>query len=235
MKNYKVIKTINETPDVKTIYLADGKTSLCNFNPGQYITVQLPNCGVPEGKAYSISSLPSDPFLSITVKEVGLYSKKLCSLVVGDTVTASEPYGYLFEDTGQSLVCMAAGVGISPIWSVIRSVLNNDNRRSVDLYYSNKTINDIVFRDAIFEVQKSCPNFKVSHYITREEIDTDDVYHKGRFNSVATAQKIISDNASVLICGGQEFVTDMYKQLTTTGVSSEQISAEVFFMNFENK
>ena len=229
MKNYKVVKIINETPDTKTIHLVDGKSNQYNFSPGQYITVQFPNLGVPEGKAYSISSLPSDPFLSITVKAIGAYSKRLCSLNIDDTVIVSDAYGYLFEDTGRPLVCIAAGVGISPVWSVIRSVLCDDGNRNIDLYYSNKTIEDIVFRDAISEIQNNCPNFNVNHYITRQETPIGGVYNNGRFDSKIIAKETIDNNANVLICGSQEFVTDIYRQLVEAGVLDEQISTEVFF------
>ncbi|NTW61753.1 hypothetical protein HGB24_03685, partial [Candidatus Saccharibacteria bacterium] len=124
MEKYRVIKTIRETNDTTTIqFVALDNKANYDFNPGQYITVYFPELGVPEGKAYSLSSLPTDDFISITVKSIGDYSKRICELSVDDVFMASSPYGFLFEDTGGPLVCITAGVGISPVWSIIRSVL----------------------------------------------------------------------------------------------------------------
>lgn len=229
MDIYTVINTVQETPDTTTIQFVDSNQSHPDFEPGQFITVQFDDLGVPEGKAYSLSSLPSDPYMAITVKNIGLYSNRLCSLKRGDRFTASKPYGYLFEDTGKPLVCIAAGVGVSPLWSIIRSTLATDADRKISLFCGNKTINDIVFRDAIQEAENTYHNFEVIHHITRQVVNETDYYLRGRIDTDAIYQTIAENDASAIICGSQSFVTDTYKKLIESGIADDQISTEIFF------
>ncbi|MCL1963406.1 FAD-binding oxidoreductase, partial [Candidatus Saccharibacteria bacterium] len=84
MEKYKVMKVVRETPDVVTLYLADTRGGHADFVAGQYVTVLFPDLDVPGGKAYSISSTPSDPHLALTVKKIGVYSTRLHELREGD-------------------------------------------------------------------------------------------------------------------------------------------------------
>ncbi|QWQ32246.1 hypothetical protein KOY48_05390 [Candidatus Minimicrobia naudis] len=75
---------------------------------------------VREGKAYSISSLLPDELMSITVKNVGgEFSSYFCSRHVGDKLRISPAYGDFNPQTERPLVGIAAGCGLSPIWSVL--------------------------------------------------------------------------------------------------------------------
>lgn len=235
METYTVTQIIPETPEIKTIRFIDSSGAHPDFEPGQYITVQFPDLNVPEGKAYSISSIPSDPFMSITVKSVGDYSRRLCNLKPGDTISLSQPYGFLFEDTGSSLVCIGAGVGVSPLWSIIRGVLDKDANRKINLLHGSKTIEDIVFHDIIKKTTDKFPSLTARHFITRQTISETDRYKKGRINSNALNKELFIDDPSVVICGNQDFVTDIYKHLISTGVSDDRISTEIFFNNHERQ
>lgn len=234
MEKFKVIKTIQETSDTTTIRFVSCSGKKHDFEPGQYITVRFPELDVTEGKAYSLSSLTSDDYMSITVKSIGKYSKRICGLKIDDVFTASTPYGYLFKDDKKPLVCIVAGVGVSPIWSIVRSVLNQDSNRKISLFYSNKTVNDIIFHDAILKMQNAFSGFNVINHITQQKITETNKYRHGRIEAREITRTILGNDASVIICGSQNFVVDTYKALQDGGVSEYRISTEIFFQNYGN-
>ena len=112
----EIVRVRQENPEVTTLYIARP----FDFMAGQYITVFIEGSQVREGKAYSISSCPHEELMSITVKNVGgEFSSYLCSRQVGDTLQISRAYGDFNPQTEQPLVGIAAGCGLSPIWSIL--------------------------------------------------------------------------------------------------------------------
>ena len=112
----EIVRVHQENPEVTTLYFARP----FDFMAGQYITVFIEGSQVREGKAYSISSRPSEELMSITVKDVGgEFSSYLCSRRVGDTLHISRAYGDFNPQTERPLVGIAAGCGLSPIWSIL--------------------------------------------------------------------------------------------------------------------
>lgn len=209
----KIEKVRLETPIVKTLYFKRP----FDFVAGQYISVYFDDLGVSEGKAYSLSSRPSDELASITVKNVGgPYSKRLCSLEAGDELEISQAYGYFNPETDSPLVGIAAGVGLGPIWSVLAS---NDSPKNT-LYHTAKTDDDMVFR-AELDALKT----KVVRHVTQQK---DTQFNSGRFK-VEDIVKSSPDDAFYLCCGSIDFVKDIFRDLLNEGVDRERISTEVFF------
>src|SRR3989344_590628 len=97
-KNYIVKEKVKETHNVVTLKLVcDGGNP--EYRVGQFITVFFPEMGKVEGKAYTISSEPSEDTINITVKAIGEFSNKLVGLSAGDTISASLPYGYFYSES----------------------------------------------------------------------------------------------------------------------------------------
>lgn len=203
----------HETSDVVTLYFVRP----FNFTAGQYISVYFDDVDAPEGKAYSLSSKPTDKFASITVKNVGgEFSKRLCGKKAGDTLSISQAYGHFNPQTDAPLVGIAAGVGLSPVWSILAA---SDHNRH-ELHYGNKTDDDIVYRDELGELET-----RIAHYISRQ-VDT--IHHYGRME----VDKIVTSaeaNAHYLICGSVDFVRDIFRSLEQSGISRKKISTEIFF------
>ena len=111
-----------EAEDVITLKFRIGRNSKPSFAPGQYVIVYLKGQSGPEGKAYTISSIPNDKFLAITVKKIGKFSTALHELKIRSVITMEGPMGYFFpEETDRELVFLAAGIGITPFLSIIRT------------------------------------------------------------------------------------------------------------------
>lgn len=202
-----------ESPDVVTLYFVRP----FDFIAGQYISVYFDDVDVPEGKAYSLSSRPTDTFASITIKDVGgPFSSRLCGKKAGDTLTISRAYGHFNPRTESPLVGIAAGVGLSPVWSILAS----NDRTSHALHYGNKTDKHISFHDELTKLETT-----VTHYISRQ---ADTLYHYGRME-VEHIVAVAEDDAHYLICGSVDFVRDIFRKLEANGVSRKKISTEIFF------
>ncbi|MCL2037750.1 FAD-binding oxidoreductase [Candidatus Saccharibacteria bacterium] len=231
MKPYVITKVIRETPDVVTLHFLDKEGKRPNFIAGQYVTVLFPDLNVPEGKAYSLSSAPSDPYLAITVKKLkpGNYSSRLHTLKVGDELLVSEPYGFLNPQFDAPLIMIAGGVGIAPLMSIMRDTLANDPSSEIELWYSNQTIDQIVFKKQLDDMTKDHKQFHVKHFIT-QQTNLPDSYEKGRIDiaKILNRQKPEPEKF-YFICGRQNFVGDIWHALVVAGVAENKIATETFY------
>ena len=219
----KVLRKIQNTPDVVTLYFVPQNKTIV-YTAGQYVTVYFEDTDEKNGKAYSLSSIPSGIEISITVKKIGLFSSKLHELEPGDGLLISKPYGFFNVKNKLPIVAIASGVGISPIWSIIRDELGNS--RSMTLLYSNKTTNDIVFKDEI-DLLSSQKKIASKYFITRQPGSS----FINRRIDITDVQEFIDGKTSFYICGSQDFVGAMWRLLSSQGVNERAISTETFFEN----
>jgi ferredoxin-NADP reductase len=231
LHNAIVIGTKAETPDVMTLSLAFEREAQPSFIPGQYVTVYVPELGTPEGKAYSISSAPDDPFIEITVKRMGRFSGHLCGLQKEQTLAVSAPYGFFYsEETATPLSMVAGGIGIIPLMSMIRHSVRHDPKRSLSLWYSNRTTQDIVFRDELAELERSTPALSVHHHVTREDVAEISGLRGGRFSPAdITAAAVAHPTTEFMLCGSISFVRDIWKGLRAKGIPERQLYTESFY------
>ena len=211
----EIVRVRQENPEVTTLYFARP----FDFMAGQYITVFIAGSQVREGKAYSISSRPHEELMSITVKDVGgEFSSYLCSRQVGDRLQISRAYGDFNPQTERPLVGIAAGCGLSPIWSILA-----DAQQPTFLYLSQKSPEYMVFSEEL-----ATSNITVKKFSTRQQVEETDGWHNGRFE-VANIVSEVPSNAHFLVCGSLPFVRDVWQKLTAAGVDESRISTETFF------
>ena len=211
----KIVRVRQENPEVTTLYFARP----FDFTAGQYITVFVPGSNVRQGKAYSISSRPHQELLSITVKNVGgEFSTYLCSRRVGDELEISRAYGDFNPQTERPLVGIAAGCGLSPIWSVMA-----DASQATFLYFSHKSP-----KYQVFATELEGSKIAIKHFSTRQKVEQKNGWHNGRFD-VAKIVDEVPEDAHFLVCGSLSFVRDVWQKLTARGVAEARISTETFF------
>ena len=211
----EIVRVRQENPEVATLYFERP----FDFMAGQYITVFIEGSQVREGKAYSISSRPHEELMSITVKNVGgEFSSYLCSRHVGDTLQISRAYGDFNPQTERPLVGIAAGCGLSPIWSILA-----DAQQPTFLYFSQKSPEYMVFKDEL-----AASSIQVKKFSTRQQVEEKDGWHNGRFE-VAKIVSEVPDEAHFLVCGSLPFVRDVWQKLTAAGVDESHVSTETFF------
>lgn len=140
-----VIDVIEETPDSKSIVLRTPENSreLFAYRPGQFLTVRIPSDRTGHvARSYSLSSAPGiDDELKVTVKRTsgGYGSNWLCDNVEpGNFLTVLPPSGrFTPADFTSDFLLFAAGSGITPIISILKTALLRSDR-SVVLFYANR-------------------------------------------------------------------------------------------------
>lgn len=213
--------------DVIVIYFLLNEKSDFHYEAGQYITIFFDGSSTPAGKAYSLSSAPHEKMLSITVKRIGEFSGKLYAMKPGDQFEMSEAYGHFNPHTTKPIVALSAGVGIAPVWSVIKSEFARSEANIAHLFYSNASPEKIPHHEAIDKHAHAHDGFTVHHHITRSR-NLSEGMHSGRIDLDACISAVEGE-VNYLICGSVEFVRDMWRGLTERGVTQEYISTETFF------
>jgi ring-1,2-phenylacetyl-CoA epoxidase subunit PaaE len=156
----KVKEIIRETKDAISIVFEQPKEKI-KYKAGQFLTLIVPVQGKEVRRAYSLCSSPfTDTDLAVTVKRVdsGLMSNWLADqLKSGDTVKVMEPMGQFTTEFDASrkrhLVMFAGGSGITPMMSIIKSILRQEPQSIVSLIYCNRDIDSIIFKSALEDLE----------------------------------------------------------------------------------
>lgn len=145
------------------------------YKPGQHIVLRLPhentdNRGVT--RPFTLSSSPTEEgFVMITTKRgPSSFKQTLFALPIGSTTEAKSPVGnlYLLEDQSPHIM-LAGGIGITPFRSMIKYAFDKKLTMPITLLYSNKTLEEVVFKKELDAITTSMPNIKVVYTITQPE------------------------------------------------------------------
>lgn len=232
----KVSCIFEETKDVKTFRLMNPLGGMLPFTflPGQFVSVTVVCDGKPVKRGYTIASSPTQAdYVEITVKhkEGGLVSGILHSEVKeGDLLEFSGPSGS-FTFTGKECKCIllvGAGVGITPLMSVLRYLTDRSWPGDIFLVYGCKTPNDIIYQEELTYLQHRHPNLRVIITISRPE-DTAWSGPVGRVDK-ELLQSSVPDITSryVHICGPVPMMENIRGSLSELGIPNDRIRTEAF-------
>jgi ferredoxin-NADP reductase len=224
-----VLAVLDEAADIKTFRIArpDG----FDFRAGQFIPVRVRIDGRPHVRCYSISSSPDcRGYFEISVRRQGLVSATLHStLRTGATVTLGRPAGAFTYPAADDrpLVLLAAGIGITPLLSMLRYVVWADPGRPVTLLYSARTERDVAFLAELKVLAERHPQVRVVLTLTRPLGPTP--WRTGRINEAMIRQHVLDPAHSIFcICGPADMIAGAKQLLEHLGVPEGQIRAERF-------
>jgi ring-1,2-phenylacetyl-CoA epoxidase subunit PaaE len=144
------------------------------YNSGQYLTLKAMIDGNDVRRAYSISSAPSDGDLHVVVKAVekGVFSNYAMKLRAGDRLEVAPPDGlflYNKEEKG-NLLLVAAGSGITPIMSILKTALTGNLENKVALIYGNQSESQAIYLEQLNDLKDQYGDRLVLKYcFSREE------------------------------------------------------------------
>ncbi|AZM62571.1 MULTISPECIES: 2Fe-2S iron-sulfur cluster-binding protein [unclassified Streptomyces] len=222
-----------ETPSARTIVLedADGEGKPFDFRPGQFFTLVTDIDGRPVRRAYSASSVPGGPRLEVTVKRVegGVFSTHAHgALRPGDRLAVRGPSG-TFHTPAQvpgQLVFIAAGSGITPVMSMMRSHLSDPAAGGrISLLYSSRTAEEIIFQEELARLEKDhAGRLTVTHVLTGRDgrLDADGI------RRWVTGLPQRSDLAQYFTCGPEAMMDTVQDVLRRLGVPDERVHQERF-------
>src|SRR3990167_5818668 len=127
-----------------------------------------------------------------------------------------------------TLALICGGIGIAPFRSMLQDSAQETPRRSMALFCSNRTAQDIIFKKMLDELQAADKNLRVHHFITREHVEKP--MTNGRISAKAILESLDNTQpAEFLLCGSISFVRDLWRELRAAGVPEESIYTEAFF------
>ncbi len=206
-----------------------------SFVAGQYITLEQKIDGQKVRRAYSLCSTPKSGEHRVAIKAVenGTFSVYATSqLKEGDTIEIAEPEGrfLLQPQANKNYIAFAAGSGITPILSMVKSVLENEPTATFTLIYGNKSVADTIFYSQLLELAKAHKNFNLDFIYSRER-NADARF--GRIDQgitnffIKNKYKDINFDAAFL-CGPEAMITSVSETLLANNFDKDNIHYELF-------
>jgi len=208
------------------------------FTQGQSLTIRTSLNGEEIRRTYSICSSPLDAEWRVAIKKVdgGLFSTFAnTELKEGDVLEVMPPVGKFYTELNplqaKQYMAIAAGSGITPVLSLIKTTLAAEPLSSFTLVYGNRNRQSIIFSEELEGLKnKYMERFNLVHVLSREKTDTP--LHAGRINSDKMKElgKLIDYTGidEYFICGPEEMIFSVKDFLGKTGVPSKQIHFELF-------
>lgn len=246
-RRFKIEKREKESGIITSFYLKpeDGG-ELPDYLPGQYITLRMQTSnGSTTMRNYSLSDTPQQDYFRISVKrEMGLkadtpkgyVSNKLHDdMKVGDVIEVGPPCGEFFlninDQHERPLVLLAAGVGITPMFSIMKSALESMPERQV--IFVHGCLNEDVqpFKKVIDNLSEKHQNLKI-HY-RYSDPETDGIKRENNCSTGFVDAKLIESfvpdrQADYYFCGPKPFMINIYQDLLKWGIPSNQVHFEFF-------
>jgi ring-1,2-phenylacetyl-CoA epoxidase subunit PaaE len=209
------------------------------FAPGQYLTFRRHFDNAEVRRSYSICTSPKDGELRVAIKmvEEGKFSTYAHSeLKAGDVLDVMPPMGKFTpkktDAKHKEYVAFAAGSGITPIMSIMKTVLEEEPNSNFTLIYGNRSRTSIIFREAIEALKnKYMERLRLFHVLSREYMDIP--LFSGRISAAKCEEfcKSLIDVKNVdeaFICGPEEMILSVREKLMELGMPQGSVHIELF-------
>jgi ring-1,2-phenylacetyl-CoA epoxidase subunit PaaE len=243
-----VKEVIAETRDTISIVFEQPAANPIKYKSGQFLTLIAPLNGKEVRRSYSLCSSPSvDEDLAVTVKRVdgGLLSNWLAdNLKPGLKVKVMEPMGQFTteyaKDRKRHLVMFAGGSGITPMMSIIKSILAEEPESIVSLIYCNRDIDSIIFRDSLEEMQTNDEGrLHVIHILDNAPMNWQGYSGLLNHEMLTKLFERVPDwgieNTTYLMCGPEGMMKNVDSLLAMRHIPREKIFKESFVQGIIDK
>ncbi|WP_299338203.1 2Fe-2S iron-sulfur cluster-binding protein [uncultured Psychroserpens sp.] len=209
------------------------------FRQGQHLTLKADINGEDVRRSYSLCSSPIDRQWKVAVKQIpgGKFSTFINeSLKTGDVIEVMPPSGAfgvsIAPDKAKNYLFFAAGSGITPVLSMIKTHLKSESNATCKLFYVNKTAKSIIFKEELEQLRNAFfGRLEIYYFLTKERRDIE--LFNGRFDdekmNVLTKTFIdIPDTNEVFLCGPEQMVNYVSEYLVQAGLPKELVHYELF-------
>jgi ring-1,2-phenylacetyl-CoA epoxidase subunit PaaE len=209
-----------------------------SFVAGQYVNLKVTLDGQEIRRAYSICSAPKSGELRIAIKSVknGFFSKFANEkLSVGNVIEVGTPEGkFTFEpkaDRQKNYSAFVAGSGITPVFSILKSVLEEEPNSTFVLVYGNKSEKDTIFHNALHDLQLQYVGRLFVQYVYSQS--TADNALLGRIDHTTVNYILKTKHAEMefskcYLCGPEEMINLVTNTLKENNISDSDIKFELF-------
>lgn len=245
-----------ETADAVSIAFAvpEAQQAAFDYQQGQYLTLKLTINGEEVRRAYSMCSSPLDEDIEVTVKRVekGLVSNYLNNQAKpGMEIEVMEPDGRFFTpldaDQQKTYYLFGAGSGITPLYSILKTVLEKEPASTVYLLYGNRNEASIIFKEGLAQLEKRYSDqLIVKHILSQPKREKSKglagLFSKGTLSWQGSVGRIDekevatfleeyprrSKKAAYFICGPGEMIDTVEDKLLQLGIEKGAIHTERF-------
>lgn len=214
--------------------LTDGLEKEFQYIAGQYLTLRATIDGTDVRRAYSLSSAPQDGMLAVVVKAVenGVFSNYAMTLRAGDTLQVAAPQGLFVHDpTNDAVLLIAAGSGITPIYSLLKTYLATGTNK-VALIYGNQSVAQTIYYEQLNDLVDQYPDsFKLTYCFSREDRDGALFGRVTKANLNFFLKQHVADYtfSKAYLCGPEEMIHMATENLVQQDVlSKDAINFELF-------
>ena len=194
------------------------------YEPGTFVFLRVPDM---EGRQkelhpFSISSSPVDRDLRVSIRTVGDFTRRLPSIKSGTRLEVYGPFGgftpHRFAHF-RRIVCIGAGIGITPFLGMLAFELSNHDFRRIWFYYVVRDDEDAVYDSEIRESYLDAESY-IDYSLWQTA-------RRGRITAVQVASDIAPlEDYAVMLCGQLRFVSDLARQFRALGVPRDRIITE---------
>ncbi len=215
------------------------------FQQGQYLTLRADIDGETVQRSYSICSGLDDGELRVGIKHVedGVFSSWANEqLQAGDTIDVMSPRGSFFTelDAGRprNYLCISSGSGITPVLSIIKTLLAREPECKVTLLYGNQRTATMMFRNELaFLKNRYMQRFHWINIFSRETQEAEIL--SGRINNRKGGELNhrlikIRDFDQFFLCGPEGMISEVSRGLRSEGIEEDCIHFELFASSAEN-
>ncbi|MFP3590664.1 flavin reductase family protein [Chryseobacterium sp. SIMBA_038] len=219
------------------------------FEAGQFVSVKFQSHGKDVINDYSMTSAPYEKKISLGIKvnsPDGETSELFKNYKVGDDLLVSEPGGRFTlvskPHEFRTIVAFAAGIGITPILSHFKNILHTEPRTRLFLFFGNKNSEELVYRDLLDNLARTCGDrLQIFYFFSQEK--TADQFFYGRLDAkklnLIINQILHLDDTDeestiwdavdeVLICGKGEMIKTLANACYHHGIPKKNIHFELF-------
>lgn len=241
-----------ETADTNTVTfdIPEDLENTFDYKQGQYLTLKFDLKGKEARRAYSMSSSPKEDGVAVTVKRVegGLVSNHIGdNLKAGMEVEVMPPMGKFFTklsaEQHKTYYLFGAGSGITPLMSILKTVLEEEPKSNVCLFYGNHDEDSIIFKDELDTLQsRYAGQLVVEHILSQPKREKGGWFSKGKITWTGKVGRLGAKNvkaflaehpirgksAEYFICGPGDMITSLERTLKNHGIDTDKIHTEHF-------
>ena len=216
------------------------------FIQGQYLTLCAEIDGEEVSRSYSICSGIDDGDLRVGIRRIdgGVFSTYANEkLSAGDAIRVMPPRGGFFTplsaDNRKNYMCICIGCGITPILSIVKSILEREPQSIVTLLYGNRNSATVMFRDELsFLKNRYMTRLNWVNILSREQQDAEVLYGRldNRKGGELQKKRLIDIAATdeFFLCGPQSMISEVSRGLRGSGVDEAHIHYELFSSSVED-
>jgi predicted ferric reductase len=238
---YEVLEVRAETDDVHTLVIGPRRprhgfdVSTMAFEPGQFAWLRVKRSVAAEEHPFTITSCPRESeAVEFTIRNVGDFTSSVGGLRPGDPIWIDGPHGaFTWDDRAyrRALVLIAAGVGITPMISMLRALAFRGDGRPVLLLTGARTAEELLFRDELRELGDQL-DLTLVEVLSRPPVDW--TGRSGRIDRVLLREVLPERSGrhkiEYFVCGPSSMVTDVLAALHELGIDPARVHTEQFDM-----